>query len=411
MASLTMKCVRKLARTTAAVVLAAAVVLVAGCSSILGSDPATTAAPRCAAPHGLELIVGAHRDAPEPSLDPALVCQITAAIRAGEPVQIVAVSGQPRLITPQLEPVTGGTLAQQNSPRVRQDVQRIQAAIAAARPDSPGIDDLEAFSIAADAARAAGDPHAELVLIDSGLDDRGSLDFTAPGMLAATPAEVAQQLQASGNLPDLRGFTVLLVGIGYTAPPQTPLAAKWRTSVSQIWVTVVESAGAKAEIIPQPAQGPSVDTDQPVQAVPVPATQPVLPPPAPPGNPPERITIPFTQDSPVRFEPNTTVFVDPAAAEQALAPIARWLAADPSRHAWLEGTTADVGPMSGQIELSRLRADRVRAELIALGASPAQISTTGVGSNFPQFTPDRNAAGVLLAAPAALNRSVRITLN
>ena len=82
----------------------------------------------------------------------------------------------------------------------------------------------------------------------------------------------------------------------------------------------------------------------------------------------------------------------------------------PSRHAWLEGTTADVGPMSGQIALSRLRADRVRDELITLGASPAQITTKGVGSNFPQFIPDRNAAGILLAGPATLNRSVRITL-
>ena len=153
----------------------------------------------------------------------------------------------------------GGTLAQQDSPRVQQDVQRVQAAIAAARPDSPGIDDLEALSVAADEARTAGDPHAELVLIDSGLDDRGALDFTVPGMVAATPAEVAQQLKASGNLPDLRGFTVLLVGIGYTAPPQAPLSAKWRSNVTQIWATVVRSAGAKVEIIPQPGQGRSQD--------------------------------------------------------------------------------------------------------------------------------------------------------
>lgn len=67
--------------------------------------------------------------------------------------------------------------------------------------------------------------------------------------------------------------------------------------------------------------------------------------------------------------------------------------------------------MAGQIELSKLRAERVRDELIALGASLAQISTSGVGSNFPQFIPDRNASGVLLAGPATLNRSVRITLN
>jgi OmpA-OmpF porin, OOP family len=399
---------RKLA---AAAMCLAAAVAAAGCSSSQGSGPAITAALSCRDPHGLELVIGAHRDAPEPSLDPALVCQITSAIRAGEPVQIIVASGQPRLITPQLKSVIGGTLAEQNSPRVQQDVQRILTAITGARPDCPGIDDLEALSVAADAARAAGGPHAELVLIDSGLDDRGALDFTEPGMLAATPAEVAQQLKASGNLPDLRGFSVLLVGLGYTAQPQAPLSAKWRYGVTQIWAAVVTAAGAKDEVIPQPGQGPSVDTDQPVKTVPVPPVQPVLVPPTQPGKPHKPTVVIFTQESAVRFEPNTTVFVDPAAAEQALTPIARWLAADPSRHARLEGTTADVGPMSGQIELSKLRADRVRAELIALGAPPAQISTTGVGSNFPQFTPDRNASGVLLAGPAALNRSVRITLS
>jgi OmpA-OmpF porin, OOP family len=400
---------RKLAAI--AVCLAAGAFTTAACSSHPDSGPAITAALNCRDPQGLELVIGAHRDAPEPSLDPALVCQITTAIRTREPVRIVVASGRPRLITPQLKRVTGGTLAQQNSPRVQQDVQRILTAIADARPDSPGIDDLEALSVAADAARTVGDPHAELVLIDSGLDDRGALDFIEPGMLAATPAEVAQQLKASGNLPDLRGFTVLLVGLGYTAPPQAPLSAKWRYGVTRTWAAVVTAAGAKDEVIPQPGQSPSVDTDQPVKAVPVPPIQPVRVPPTQPGKPHKPAIVIFTQESAVRFEPNTTVFVDPAAAEQALTPIARWLAADPSRHAWLEGTAADVGPLSGQIELSKLRANRVRAELIALGASGVQISTTGVGSNFPQFTPDRSASGVLLAGPAALNRSVRITLS
>jgi outer membrane protein OmpA-like peptidoglycan-associated protein len=409
MAGMTMKCHRRLA--AAAVCLAAGAFATASCSSSSGSGTTITAALSCTDPHGLELIIGAHRNAPEPSPDPALVCQITTAIRAGEPVRIMVASGRPRLITPHLESVTGGTLAEQNSPRVQQDVQRILTAIADARPDSPGIDDLEALSVAADAARTAGDPHAELVLIDSGLDDRGALNFTGPGMLAAAPAEVAQQLKASGNLPDLRGFTVLLVGLGYTAPPQAPLSAKWRSSVTQIWVTVVKSAGSTVEIIPQPGQGPSVSTGQPVRAVRVPATQSVFVPPTLPGKPHRRTIIIFTQESPVRFWPDSTAFIDPAAAVQALTPIARWLAADPSRHAWLEGTTADVGPMSGQVALAKLRAEHVRAELITLGASSAQISATGVGSNFPQFTPDRNASGILLAGRAALNRSVRITLN
>jgi outer membrane protein OmpA-like peptidoglycan-associated protein len=120
--------------------------------------------------------------------------------------------------------------------------------------------------------------------------------------------------------------------------------------------------------------------------------------------------VPDQGESPVRFEPNSTAFADPDAAVRALTPIARWLAVKSSRHAWLEGTTADVGPIRGQIALAKLRADRVRDEMIVLGAAAAQIGTRGVGSDLPQFVPDRNAAGILLAGPATLNRSVRITL-
>jgi len=48
--------------------------------------------------------------------------------------------------------------------------------------------------------------------------------------------------------------------------------------------------------------------------------------------------------------------------------------------------------------------------VIALGAAAAQMTIRGVGSDFPQFTPDRSAAGTLLTGPATLNRSFRITL-
>jgi OmpA-OmpF porin, OOP family len=377
--------------------------LVTGCASLSKvAGVHTMTVSTCKYPQGVVLIIGAHRNSPAPSLDQRLLCQVGAAISAGKPVLIVVASGQPRVITPRLVSVHGGTLAEQGSPRVQEDVQRVRAAITAARPDAAGVDDLAAVAVAADAARSDGVPHAELVLIDSGLDDRGALDFTVPGMVAASPAEVADQLRTSGNLPDLRGLTVLLVGLGYTCPPQAPLPAKWRGNITLIWAAVVASAGARTEIIPQPAQGSSVRTDRPVRPVPVPADQPV--------KPTIHIPIVFTDASPVRFEPNSAVFAEPSAAARALSPIARWLAADPSRHAWLVGTTADVGSMAGQVALSKLRADHVRDELVALGASPAQILAKGVGSDFPQFTPDRGSAGTLLAGPATLNRSVRITL-
>jgi OmpA-OmpF porin, OOP family len=394
---------RRLFALAALLVTSASSLLLTSCTSL--SDVVGVhlmAASSCNHSRGVVLILGAHRNAPAPSLDRHSRCLVTAAISAGKPVLIVVASSQPTLIIPKLTSVHGGSLAQQDSPRVQKNVERIQAAIAAARPRSPGADDLAALAVAADAARSAGIPRAALVLLDSGLNDRGALDFTEPGMVAANPSEVASQLKSSDNLPDLHGFAVLLVGLGYTAPPQPPLPAKWRSNVTRIWITVVTSAGARAEIIPQPSRSASIKTSQPVKLVPVPADRPVrlIP----------RTPIVFTDESPVGFKPDSTDFADPAAAAKALTPIARWLAADPFRHAWLVGTTADVGPLTGQIALARLRADRVRGALVALGASPAQISAKGVGSDFPQFKPDRDSSGTLLPGPATLNRSVRITL-
>ena len=210
---------------------AAVTVMLAGCGSLSDlTNTAVTEAQTCPHPGGMILIIGAHRDAPAPQLDPLLDCELTAVIRTGGPARIMIPDSPPQLITPQLEPVNGGTLAQQASPRVQHDVQLTEQAIANARPDAPGVDDLNALAVAADEARTLGGTGIEIVLIDSGLDDRGTLNFTVPGLLAATPAEVADQLRGTGNLPELRQLTVVIVGLGYTAPPQTPLSPSWRAS-------------------------------------------------------------------------------------------------------------------------------------------------------------------------------------
>lgn len=389
-----------------AVLVVVTALLTAGCSSWSRlARVHTVAAASCPHPGAVVLVVGAHRDVPAPALvpsqDPRVTCLISAAIRDKKPVLIVVADGQPKAIRLALPDGTG-SLAQQNSPWESQDLTQVEAAVAAARPDSAGADDLAALVVAADAVRTVGARHAWLVLLDSGLDDRGALDFTVPGMLAAAPAEVARQLSRDGGLPPLHGFTVVLAGLGYTAPPQVLPSAKWRSSITAIWAAVAAAAGARVEVIPVPVQGPSVRTGEPVELVPMPTVQPVIP---VTGH-----TFVLNGESAARFLPNRTAFADPAAAARVLRRFAGWLAADPARHAWLVGTTADVGSMVGQIKLSVRRADRVRAELVALGASFAQISVKGVGSDFPQFKPDRSPSGTLLPGPATLNRTVRITL-
>jgi hypothetical protein len=75
----------------------AATAFLAACSSLAGvAGTSTTAAPFCGHPTSMMLIIGAHKNAPEPSLGSRLLCQVTTTIRAGLPVRIVVASGQPR---------------------------------------------------------------------------------------------------------------------------------------------------------------------------------------------------------------------------------------------------------------------------------------------------------------------------
>ena len=238
----------------------AAAVLTAGCSSLAGlTGVHTVAAAGCPHPDGVVLVIGAHRDVPAPSLSPVqnpqVACLVSVAISAKKPVWIVVADGQPAVT--RLDLGNGsGSLAEQDSPWAARDLHQVEAAVAAARPESAGADDLAALDVAADAARAAGAQHAWLVLLDSGLNDRGALDFTVPGVLGALPSEVASQLRGDGDLPRLRGFTVVLAGLGYTAPPQPLPSARWRGSIAAIWAAVAAAAGARVQIIPVPVQGP-----------------------------------------------------------------------------------------------------------------------------------------------------------
>ena len=73
------------------------------------------------------------------------------------------------------------------------------------------------------------------------------------------------------------GFTVELVGIGYTSLPQPPLADKWRSNVTQVWQAVASSGGARTDIIPQPALPRPSGQENRVKLIPIPPDQPVKP--------------------------------------------------------------------------------------------------------------------------------------
>lgn len=348
------------------------------------------------------LVVGAHANSPEPHLSPLATAVTTEAVNASRPISVVTVSGNPRLNTdldigtPKDTDTTSGREA-----LIRKSLKSVAGTITAPA-ESDGADLLEAIALANSSIRSRHAARPVIIVADSGLSDTGRLDMTAPGMLGADPTQTAEYLAAHHALPDLSGTTVILGGIGYTAAPQTPLDGPQRTRLATLWESVLTAAGATAVHLDQtPNTSDAVETSHTVGTVAVP-TAPAVPTGCTPS------TLVFDSQSQVSFAPDTTTLIDEQAARAAMVPVADWLIDNPARTAVIRGTTADDGLLTYQKDLGLQRAQAVAVLLTGAGVAPGQLQVVGVGSNFPEFVPDRAVDGTLLPGPAALNRSIRI---
>lgn len=261
------------------------------------------------------------------------------------------------------------------------------------------VDDLAALNLAARSVRDSGG--GVVVLMDSGLQTVAPLDFRQPGLLDADNQNVVDFLKASGGLPDLKGAKVILDGIGDVADPQPRLSAAQQQHLVDLYTRVARAGGADCVEVKQEPREAAVPGGVPaVDIVPVPAPTPFK------GN--EPVVLP--DDSTVGFLPDSDQFRDPAAAAAALQPITDWCRANPQGKIQLTGTTARLGDLTGQRALSKKRAERVRATLVAVGADGSRITADGVGSEFPGYVPDQGPGGTLLPGPAQQNRKVIVTM-
>ena len=90
----------------------------------------------------------------------------------------------------------------------------------------------------------------------------------------------------------------------------------------------------------------------------------------------EPIVIPETQ---VRFKPDEAEFLDPAAAADAIRPVADYMVRHPDVEILLYGTCAGDRDTENSLRLGRQRADAIKAELIAGGVEAHRITTVTVG--------------------------------
>lgn len=232
-------------------------------------------------------------------------------------------------------------------------------------------------------------------VISSGLQTADPLDFRKLGW-DYDPEKVTKTLQQAGNLPNLTGLSVSFIGLGQTSGSQPTLSIAERAKVTDLWLDICKSAGAKS----------CTATGTVTEALPL-AVRPV--PVITVGTTATPCSAPLSLSSDVLFAGDSYDLLRSADAQ--LDQVASTLKACPSAVAVsLVGHTANVdhGTATQWDKLSQDRANSVYQALVARGV-PAQIftSVTGVGDTQPLVNNWVN--GVFVDALASQNRRVEIT--
>lgn len=389
----------KIIRIIASCLAAVSVLTATGCSS-------SPSKPADAGGTALVVVTGNHEGNPAPAVTDFLAPVVERALWS-EQVAVVTGDGAPAKLSKEelrLDKL-GGTRAG-NEAVVKRNAKRLGAALVLS-PRTDGADTWKSIDKAASVlSSTTGAEERIIVVLDNGLADRGVLNFAQPGSLEMDPTSAVDQLRDKGLLLDLQGITVYLSGLGSSVEPQAPLSPRARTRLTEIWVQALEASSATVIVDPTPRDGASVDTaGKRVRPTPVPDEIGVVPP-----EPCQSSETVFDGRSAVTFIGDLDVFVDPDAAHAALQPLAQWLSADPDRTAHLRGTTAGARTEDERRALGLERAEAVAAYLRSQGVLAGQLTTEGVGTDFPEYIPDRLPDGTLDESIAPSNRSIRVLL-
>jgi hypothetical protein len=234
-----------------------------GIISEFNSNPATAAMPQhCTESGPVVFVVSGREDSPSPALAGSMVTAAANAIRGSSPIGLVNLDGRPQLVA------AGIFNAYVDVDQIR-DLNLLAEAISRVRAKTAHADVLDALEVAANAVRSACGHGGTIYVLDSGLQDIGPVNFREPGMLNANPLKIAAMLNNEHELPHLQGISVVLIGIGYTSPPQGQLSIAQQTNLIAIWSAIAKAGGAVSVIVdPTPRDAPAPTQVPPVQLVP-----------------------------------------------------------------------------------------------------------------------------------------------
>lgn len=278
---------------------------------------------------------------------------------------LVVADGKPFALGPQrFDQVKNNDIQQARADKTAryQLVEAVQGAAAT----TPETDLISAISLASRMLSAGTADTKVMVIRHSGVNTATSLPMQDLDLLNSDPAKLLDQLDAAAMLPQLNGVAVEFYGLGDVAGSQGTLSAQQVQWLKNFWQGFFDRTGANVTLHTDIVSGDALNNGHTVTPL------------AAAGAP----TFVKVSAEQVAFQPDSTTFLDEAAARAALNGLAEQLKGTSAAHYIVAGSTAQVDNASreGAQALSLARAQAVRDVLVEAGVPADQITCLGLGN-------------------------------
>ena len=287
-------------------------------------------------------------------------------VTPGGSAGLVVADGKPFALGPQrFDQVKNNDIQQARADKTAryQLVEAVQGAAA----QTPETDLISSVSLAGRMLSAGTADTKVMVIRHSGVNTAASLPMQDLDLLNSDPAKLLDQLDAAAMVPQLNGVAVEFYGLGDVAGSQGSLSAQQVQWLKSFWQGFFDRTGANVtfhtDIVSGDALTVNGHTVTPLAA----------------AGAPTFVKVSAEQ---VAFQPDSTTFLDEAAARAALNGLAEQLKGTSAAHYIVAGSTAQVDNASreGAQALSLARAQAVRDVLVEAGVPADRFTCLGLGN-------------------------------
>lgn len=286
-------------------------------------------------------------------------------VTPGGSAGLVVADGKPFALGPQrFDEVKNNDIQQARADKTAR--WQLMEAVQGAAAQTPETDLVSAVSVAGRMLSAGTASNKVLIIQHSGVNTSASLPMQDLDLLNTDPAQLLDQLDAAAMVPQLNGVPVEFYGLGDVAGSQRTLSAQQVQWLQSFWQAFFDRTGANVTFHTDIVSGDALNNGHTVTPL------------AAAGAP----TFVKVSAEQVAFQPDSTTFLDEAAARAALNGLAEQLKEAASGHYIVAGSTAQVDNASreGAQALSLARARAVRDVLVVAGVPADQITCLGLGN-------------------------------